>query len=761
MGKEFSFFNRPIANTTPQKNVTLSEVYELTKGNKYKFETQRIRVTSDTKKQKELKSNSLDYATFSGVFEKRSNDALVKHSGLIVFDFDHLDDVAGIRQILLQDSNLETALLFRSPSYKGVKWVVPIDLDVATHLEWFEAITNYVKKTYGLEIDSSGKDVARACFLCHDPDAYINPKYSADYVEGSDLEAKSFNPHDWLESEQLKLEDKLFKNAKEVSTTPSHQLLEDIEKVVQEIELNNLDLTTTYSNWRDIGFGLADSIGEVGRVYYHRVSEHYPGYDKEECDKQYNNCMNSKGSGITIATLFYHAQQAGVVLSSNEGSNIPALLTSIPKDVYNGLPAFFQQIVNVAKNDTERDILLLGSLATISAVLPNIKGVYDGKYVYASLYFFLEGMPGSGKAKLDHCRKLVKPIQDHYNNLYKKEHKKYQTKMALYREQRKDDPSLVPPEEPKQVLIILPANISAAGLYELLSNNKGSGLIFETEGDTLAEAFRNKDFGNFSDAFRKAFHHETISSYRKSLQELFEIQEPRLSVVLSGTPQQVVNLIPNAENGLFSRFMYYSVPMTTVWKNVFENSIGTTLEDYFLELGITLFEFYKEQQESDSIQFRLTAKQQMELNKRFELLQRQNATLLGNHFISVIRRMGLIVFRIAMIFTAIRNMGSIKESELVLCNDNDFNNAMSVGEVLLEHSKYAFRGLKELPGIKRRDNNKEKFLNALPEEFDRQTYLEIAESTGINPKTAERYITKFCKSHLIHRTMYNNYNKAL
>lgn len=43
--------------------------------------------------------------------------------------------------------------------------------------EYFRAVSNYIKKTYGVEPDKSGKDIARACFLPYDPDAFINPNY--------------------------------------------------------------------------------------------------------------------------------------------------------------------------------------------------------------------------------------------------------------------------------------------------------------------------------------------------------------------------------------------------------------------------------------------------------------------------------------------------------------------------------------------------------------------------------------------------------
>jgi len=84
---------------------------------------------------------------------------------------------------LLKDEYFETEMLFVSPSGDGLKWIIPIDITEATHQNFFQAIANYIREVYQLEVDKSGKDVSRACFLPHDPEAYINPKYLTDKIK--------------------------------------------------------------------------------------------------------------------------------------------------------------------------------------------------------------------------------------------------------------------------------------------------------------------------------------------------------------------------------------------------------------------------------------------------------------------------------------------------------------------------------------------------------------------------------------------------
>ena len=56
---------------------------------------------------------------------------------------------------------------------------------------------------------------------------------------------------------------------------------------------------------------------------------------------------------------------------------------------------------------------------------------------------------------------------------------------------------------------------------------------------------------------------------RRKGNEQVELLQPKLSTVLSGTPRQIASLIPDTENGLFSRFIFYYVDFKLTWLNVF------------------------------------------------------------------------------------------------------------------------------------------------------------------------------------------------
>lgn len=172
-----SYFKNPVQNTIPFQEMSLVQIYRKIKSDAFKSQTEKLRTIQDKKEARKYKSANFHYVTFSGTFSKRSDAELKEHSGLLTVDFDHLEDVSALKEKLLLDEYFETEMMFVSPSGDGLKWIIPIDLSQASHQEYFQAVFNYVKHTYGFSIDESGKDVSRACFLPHDAEVYINPKY--------------------------------------------------------------------------------------------------------------------------------------------------------------------------------------------------------------------------------------------------------------------------------------------------------------------------------------------------------------------------------------------------------------------------------------------------------------------------------------------------------------------------------------------------------------------------------------------------------
>lgn len=566
------------------------------------------------------------------------------------------------------------------------------------------------------------------------------------------MERKTFNPQEWIENP----------NQQQINTEPKENTpqpnLSDVEQIIQQIEANQIDIATAYSDWRNIGFAFADEFGESGRDYFHRISRFYADYSANDCDRQFDNCLKAKGQGISLKTFFYHAKQAGIPIRTEKvkKEDPPQTLPNLPDTIFPELPELLQQVTEVATSKEERDLLLLGSLVAISACLPKFFGKYDGRKVFANLFLFVTAQASAGKGRMVLCRQLVQPIHKELREQAKMLKQQYELELAEYNAKKGKEEGVEKPGKPPEKMLFIPANNSSTGAYQLLNDSDGKGLIFETEGDTLSQAFKS-DYGNYSEGFRKAFHHETISYYRRTDREMVDIESPCLSAVLSGTPKQISALIPNAENGLFSRFIFYFMNVRTNWKDVFADATENGLDDYFDALGARFYELFKILISGNEIEFCLTAEQKAQFNQFFAHIQEQYIALQGLDYIATVRRMGLIAFRISMIFSALRILETGDTSAQVICEERDFQAAISMVKVLVKHSSKVFNELPEDEKPPSRKNRKQKFLEALPKNFNRQKYLEVAKALNVPDKTAEGYITEFAKKGLIHREMQDHY----
>lgn len=557
--------------------------------------------------------------------------------------------------------------------------------------------------------------------------------------------------------------------------------MSDVEVIIQRLESSHADITASYSDWRNIGFAFADEFGEVGRDYFHRVSSYYPGYSQSDCNKQYDKCLKSSGHGVTIKSFFHLAQQAGISLTTTDPNSSPVLgevsgsagrrgnveskseidsepifnTPRIPTELYSQLPAILRESCEMFADAIEKDVFLIGAIAVISGSLPNIEGIYFDEPHSAHLYSFITAPAGSGKGKLKWAKFFGLRIHKTMVEQSIREKEDYEQEMENYNNLNKNQRQGVErPREPKRKMFYIPANSSASAFIQALSDNDFKGIIFETEADTLAGTLK-QDWGNFSDVLRKAFHHESTNMFRRKDNEHIEVEDPHLAIVLSGTPKQVHNMMPDVENGLFSRFLYYAFEDYSDFKNPFISHQQVNYTEFFEAKGEQMYDLYQILVDQPSpFEFRFTAEQGEVFTEQFNALYKRNRMLLGNDFNANSRRLGLITFRIAMVLRTLRILENGDYSNPLMCNETDFQTAIQIAFTLEKHAIAVFQNLpnNDLKGIKL------KFYNALPDNFNRQNYLSVAKDLDIKEKTAEKYIGQFKDTGLLEHE-HNNYTK--
>ena len=192
----FSFYKNPISNKYPLKSISLLDAFNLIKGTDYLEITNTLRSILELKEKKNFKSSHFPYTTFCGEFSERAESKLIYPSNLFSIDLDHLGvNLNEVKLRMVNDTKLNPFLLFTSPSGDGLKVIIGINYseiesannERVSKVVW-QAVNQYFCQKYselfkpnakGIIIDAACKDLSRACFLCHDADAYYNENNSS------------------------------------------------------------------------------------------------------------------------------------------------------------------------------------------------------------------------------------------------------------------------------------------------------------------------------------------------------------------------------------------------------------------------------------------------------------------------------------------------------------------------------------------------------------------------------------------------------
>lgn len=194
---KISYFNPPIspfrtesgqlypATVVPSAKVSVEQLYRMI----VDPDGRLARLTNQVRASKDYRSakvQMLPYVTPYGVFSERRSKGLLSYSGLIPLDFDYLVsefEAQELRDWIFSDNRLDAKLVFVSPSGRGVKAFISYErllepgevVCKQTLNRFLENALFYVSSSFGRDLgacaDHSGKDIARACLLCHDAGA--------------------------------------------------------------------------------------------------------------------------------------------------------------------------------------------------------------------------------------------------------------------------------------------------------------------------------------------------------------------------------------------------------------------------------------------------------------------------------------------------------------------------------------------------------------------------------------------------------------
>ena len=589
--------------------------------------------------------------------------------------------------------------------------------------------------------------------------------------------------------------------------------IESLRRLTEAVETAGADIAPTYAEYVQLAFAIATDCGEAGREFFHRLCRISAKYQREHAERIFSNALTTRHGEVHLGTAFHLAEMANVQLCNTEvmnnrrntenTENTPSkVLTHAhvynkvendepdeSEEQLNGsdpnqpLPTFPEAdwpkilllIMSYATSPTQRDVMLLGALTAIGASMERyVRCPYAGKLQSPCLQSFIVAPSASGKGILSLIRLLVEPIHDEIRQQVAAEVKAYKKEKAAYDVMGKERSKVEAPQMPKNRMFLISGNNTGTGILQNIMDANGTGLICETEADTISAAI-GSEYGHWSDTLRKAFDHDRLSYNRRTDQEYREVKKSYLSVLLSGTPAQVKPLIPSTENGLFSRQLFYYMHGIWAWINQFESG-EADLEAIFTDIGLEWKKQLDLMKTHGVHTLRLTDEQKQEFNALFSDLFFRSGLANDNEMSSSIARLAVNTCRIMAEVAMIRALEcnqpyQFKNSSIHLltpdkeiATDNikdgiitrwdvtitaeDFKAVLELVTPLYRHATHILSFLPSTEVKHRANADRDALFEAMGNQFTRAQLSEQATTMKIKPNTAFGWLNRLIKKGL-------------
>lgn len=712
---------------------------------------------------------------------KEASDIL-ELTGIAMADFDHLppERIEGARKAVNTDPH--TFLSYSTVSGEGLR-VLFRYRDGIPYDEAFLTGNCYYADLIGHEFDEKCVNVNRLSALCHDPLAFFNKKAVPFPATEESTAAPEVN-NSFLSPKSNSFSQRITTNFLQNSTS-SNEALPLTDYAAKVVEKHGDYYTTGNRNqylmkclmmMNKLGvsqyeaeqWALSHDLGEtetrrIVRSCYHHAAEHgiYEppriAFPTPFTAKRCKVAQVADGLGSTHTCM--REDEEKITLPK------PPLL---PRYQW---PRFLQQIVDCGETNAQRDALLLGALTVLGASLNRlVRSLYGRKYIYPCLQTFVVAPPASGKGALTWVRKLVEPIHGRMMDEYRRAMELYKQEKLAFEQAGRNKTEINMPELPPMKMFLIAGNNSATGMLENLMDAGGVGLMCESEADTVSTAI-GTDYGHWSDTLRKAFDHDRLSFNRRTNHEYREISQTYLSVLLSGTPAQVKPLIPSAENGLFSRQIFYSMPATSGWVNQFgSREEYDNLDHCFETWGKEWEQRLKELAPCVSVlHFELSDTQQLLFNNTFAHLFDTACLTMNGTMKSSVARLAVNILRLMSIVAFLRAVEEKQEflpSEdipaenitdktasrfISRITEEDFDAVLSLAQPLYLHAAYVLALLPEVEVTPQKVKMTDALLARLGQEFTTEQARDAASTMGICAGTLKSHLHRLVKEGVLQR----------
>jgi len=493
----------------------------------------------------------------------------------------------------------------------------------------------------------------------------------------------------------------------------------------------------------------------------------YDDITERPYEMTFEKLLENLGHFVDVSPLREPEHTTSAEPNADEGQDEAAGWNTpvIPERVYEKLPRSIKNFTDQRKDQRQRDMVLLSSLATYSAIMPNVYIDHGtGERFFTPLNVFVTAPPASGKNSITPPLHLTSKIEQQKREKFEAEMREFRIQLQQFKDR------IIPekPVKPKLKTILVGGDSSFSAMYHQLVDNEEWGLIFETEADTLLNS-SSQDWGKgLSSLIRKCFAHEPHIHGRVTNDTQLRLNHPCLSVVMSGTSSQFFNFLNSTEDGLFSRVTMYCFERQQIdLVNPFVRANKIDLTKVYDQMASEALELYNLlYNQPNGIEFRWTQQQGEKLFEHYKSKFEKSTKVFGVESTQVSLRHWVMGSRLGMILTTLEQFaaGTLGKSNVIEPGDHIMQNVIDIIDCCLEHALLLFKAV-ESTTKKRSLNPKSlrafQLLAVLPDKrsFQTKDAIEAGRNLKFSKRSVSDYLAELVANKLLERTKNGEFRK--
>lgn len=315
------------------KEITISETLNIINSELLKGKIIRLR--------KELESGNKDYydnhkkslpaVTFSATFQQnRRKDRLKEYNQILVIDIDKLtaEEMVTIGEILKKEPFVFS--FWKSPSNKGYKGLIKLNFienfeKINTdfqHKIAFNSISNYFLDTHNVELDKSGSDITRLCFLSFDQQIIIKGEIQEFKVDNINIPEPTKKKKESSSILKFSSNKDALHNSKNRNNPYDRRLMSNI---IRHLNNKKLTITESYENWCKVAMAIANTFTfDVGKNYFLKLSKRDSSkFNEIDCTNFLINCYENRKGEVSFASVVFLANNIGFKTKYQKDNGVP------------------------------------------------------------------------------------------------------------------------------------------------------------------------------------------------------------------------------------------------------------------------------------------------------------------------------------------------------------------------------------------------------------------------------------------------------